>query len=149
MNLWRHELCWIAGMGIIIFAVAILPILGIGGMQLYMAESPGTVKESDLPPRIAQTAKALWMVYAGIHGGLYYRFKPGRNELVRCNLSCIFRNESRRVFLHMTAVLDFSIRCLLRWYLQFSNCWRLLIFVTDFVALRKQSFKPYIDDRRS
>nr|WP_246246889.1 potassium transporter TrkG [Candidatus Methylobacter favarea] len=66
INLWRHELCWIAGMGIIIFAVAILPILGIGGMQLYKAESPGTVKEADLPPRVAQTAKALWLVYAGI-----------------------------------------------------------------------------------
>ncbi|MCX7088957.1 MAG: TrkH family potassium uptake protein [Methylococcales bacterium] len=66
INLWRHELNWIAGMGIIIFAVAILPILGIGGMQLYIAESPGTVKDADLPPRIAQTAKALWMVYAGI-----------------------------------------------------------------------------------
>ncbi|MFZ2451677.1 MAG: potassium transporter TrkG [Methylovulum miyakonense] len=66
INLWRHELNWIAGMGIIIFAVAILPILGIGGMQLYIAETPGSVKESDLPPRIAQTAKALWMVYAGI-----------------------------------------------------------------------------------
>ena len=66
INLWRHELNWIAGMGIIIFAVAILPILGIGGMQLYKAEAPGSVKESDLPPRIAQTAKALWLVYAGI-----------------------------------------------------------------------------------
>ena len=44
VNLWRHELNWIAGMGIIIFAVAILPILGIGGMQLYMAEAPGSVK---------------------------------------------------------------------------------------------------------
>lgn len=66
INLWRHELNWIAGMGIIVFAVAILPILGIGGMQLYIAESPGSVKESDLPPRIAQTAKALWLVYAGI-----------------------------------------------------------------------------------
>lgn len=49
INLWRHELNWIAGMGIIIFAVAILPILGIGGMQLYKAETPGSVKESDLP----------------------------------------------------------------------------------------------------
>ncbi|CAG7855966.1 partial Trk system potassium uptake protein TrkH, partial [biofilm metagenome] len=66
INLWRHELNWIAGMGIIIFAVAILPILGVGGMQLYIAEAPGAVKESDLPPRIAQTAKALWLVYAGI-----------------------------------------------------------------------------------
>jgi trk system potassium uptake protein TrkH len=66
LNLWRHELNWIAGMGIIIFAVAILPMLGIGGMQLFKAETPGSVKESDLPPRIAQTAKALWIVYAGI-----------------------------------------------------------------------------------
>ena len=47
INLWRHELNWIAGMGIIIFAVAILPILGIGGMQLYKAETPGSVKESE------------------------------------------------------------------------------------------------------
>jgi len=66
INLWRCELNWIAGMGIIIFAVAILPILGIGGMQLYKAETPGSVKESDLPPRIAQAAKALWFVYAGL-----------------------------------------------------------------------------------
>lgn len=64
MNLWRHELNWIGGMGIIVFAVAILPILGVGGMQLYKSEAPGTVKESDLPPRIAQTAKALWQTYA-------------------------------------------------------------------------------------
>ncbi|TAN48757.1 MAG: TrkH family potassium uptake protein [Methylococcaceae bacterium] len=66
INLWRHELNWIAGMGIIVFAVAILPILGVGGMQLYKAETPGATKESSLPPRIAQTAKALWVVYAGL-----------------------------------------------------------------------------------
>ena len=66
INLWRHLLNWIAGMGIIVFAVAILPILGVGGMQLYKAETPGATKESSLPPRIAQTAKALWVVYAGI-----------------------------------------------------------------------------------
>jgi trk system potassium uptake protein TrkH len=65
INLWRHLLNWIAGMGIIVFAVAILPILGVGGMQLYKAETPGATKESSLPPRIAQTAKALWVVYAG------------------------------------------------------------------------------------
>jgi len=64
INLWRHELAWVGGMGIIVFAVAILPILGIGGMQLYKAEAPGTIKESELPPRIAQTAKALWQTYA-------------------------------------------------------------------------------------
>jgi trk system potassium uptake protein TrkH len=66
INLWRHELTWFGGIGIIVFAVAILPVLGIGGMQLLKSESPGSVKESDLPPRITQTAKALWMAYVAI-----------------------------------------------------------------------------------
>jgi len=60
---YRHLLQWLGGMGIIVLAVAILPILGIGGMQLYRAEMPGPVKDSKLTPRIAETAKALWYIY--------------------------------------------------------------------------------------
>lgn len=66
VNLWRHALHWFGGMGIIVLAVAILPLLGVGGMQMYRAESPGPVKEAKLTPRITQTAKALWLVYAGL-----------------------------------------------------------------------------------
>jgi trk system potassium uptake protein TrkH len=66
VNLWRHELTWFGGIGIIVFAVAVLPILGVGGMQLLKSESPGSVKESDLPPRITQVAKALWGAYVVI-----------------------------------------------------------------------------------
>ena len=66
VNLWRHALNWFGGMGIIVFAVAILPLLGVGGMQLYRAETPGPMKDSKLTPRIAGTAKALWLVYCGI-----------------------------------------------------------------------------------
>ena len=66
INLWRHELNWLGGMGIIVLAVAILPLLGVGGMQLYKAETPGPMKDSKLTPRIASTAKALWLVYFGI-----------------------------------------------------------------------------------
>ena len=66
VNLWRHELNWLGGMGIIVLAVAILPLLGVGGMQLYKAETPGPMKDSKLTPRIASTAKALWLVYFGI-----------------------------------------------------------------------------------
>jgi trk system potassium uptake protein len=65
VNLWRHELNWLGGMGIIVLAVAILPLLGVGGMQLYKAETPGPMKDSKLTPRIAGTAKALWLVYFG------------------------------------------------------------------------------------
>jgi len=65
LNLWRHELNWIGGLGIIVLAVAILPLLGVGGMQLYKAEIPGPVKDSKLTPRITETARLLWLVYAG------------------------------------------------------------------------------------
>jgi trk system potassium uptake protein TrkH len=65
--LWyRQQLQWLGGMGIIVLAVAILPMLGIGGMQLYRAESPGPVKDSKLAPRISETAKALWYIYLGL-----------------------------------------------------------------------------------
>lgn len=66
INLWRHLLNWIGGMGIIVFAVAILPLLGVGGMQLYKAETPGPMKDGKLTARIADTAKALYLVYFGI-----------------------------------------------------------------------------------
>ena len=60
---YRQELQWLGGMGIIVLAVAILPMLGIGGMQLYRAETPGPVKDTKLTPRITETAKSLWYVY--------------------------------------------------------------------------------------
>ena len=63
VNLWRAALHWYGGMGIIVLVVAILPMLGVGGMQLYKAETPGPVKNEKLTPRITQTAKALWFVY--------------------------------------------------------------------------------------
>ncbi|MCW8922685.1 MAG: TrkH family potassium uptake protein [Gammaproteobacteria bacterium] len=63
---YRQELQWLGGMGIIVLAVAVMPMLGIGGMQLYRAETPGPVKDSKLTPRIAETAKALWYIYLGL-----------------------------------------------------------------------------------
>lgn len=60
---YRQQLQWLGGMGIIVLAVALLPMLGIGGMQLYRAESPGPVKDNKLVPRVAETAKALWYIY--------------------------------------------------------------------------------------
>ena len=65
LNYYRHQLCWLGGMGIVVLAIAILPMLGVGGMQLYRAESPGVVKDK-LTPRITETAKALWIIYVGL-----------------------------------------------------------------------------------
>ncbi|WP_083265714.1 TrkH family potassium uptake protein [Pseudomonas sp. 1D4] len=63
---YRQQLQWFGGMGIIVLAVAIMPMLGIGGMQLYRAEMPGPLKEQKLSPRIAETARALWLIYCGL-----------------------------------------------------------------------------------
>ena len=64
--IYRQMLQWMGGMGIIVLAVAIYPMLGIGGMQLYRTESAGPMKDNKLTPRITETAKALWYLYIGL-----------------------------------------------------------------------------------
>jgi trk system potassium uptake protein len=66
INVWRCFLQFIGGLGVVILAVAILPLLGVGGSQLFKAETPGPMKEAKLTPRIAETARGLWAVYVGL-----------------------------------------------------------------------------------
>jgi trk system potassium uptake protein TrkH len=66
INLWRGQMVWLGGMGLIVLAVAILPLLGVGGRQILKAETPGPMKENKLTPRIAETAKGLWLVYVSL-----------------------------------------------------------------------------------
>jgi trk system potassium uptake protein TrkH len=63
INVWRSQLVWMGGIGVMVFAVAILPLLGVGGAQVFKAETPGPMKDTKLTPRITETAKALWVVY--------------------------------------------------------------------------------------
>src|SRR5687767_453273 len=63
INIWRHFMVWIGGMGILVLVVAILPLLGVGGAQAFKAETTGPLKETKLTPRIADTAKALYAIY--------------------------------------------------------------------------------------
>jgi trk system potassium uptake protein len=64
LNFWRHSLEWFGGLAIIVMALAVLPLLGVGGMQLYKGQAPGAAKEERLTPRITETARSLWLVYA-------------------------------------------------------------------------------------
>lgn len=148
INLWRHELNWIAGMGIIIFAVAILPILGVGGMQLYKAETPGSVKESDLPPRIAQTAKALWLVYAGISLACIFALHlAGMNWFdAICHA---FAAMSLGGFSTHDSSVGFFNSVSIEVVLSIFQLLAAINFATHFIALRKRSFNPYIDDREA
>jgi trk system potassium uptake protein TrkH len=63
INLWRTQLVWMGGMGVVVLAVAILPLLGGGGAQVFKAETPGPMKDTKLTPRITETAKGLWAIY--------------------------------------------------------------------------------------
>ncbi|HMM47853.1 MAG TPA: potassium transporter TrkG [Thiobacillaceae bacterium] len=63
INIWRTQMHWIGGMGVIVLVVAVLPMLGVGGRQLFKAETPTPMKDSKLTPRMAETAKGLWQVY--------------------------------------------------------------------------------------
>lgn len=145
INLWRHEIQWIAGMGIIIFAVAILPVLGIGGMQLYMAETPGSVKESELPPRIAQTAKALWMVYGGISIACIIALKlAGMNWFdAVCHA---FSAMSLGGFSTHDKSIGYFNSVPIEIVLTIFQLLAAINFATHFIAIRKLSFRPYMLD---
>ena len=145
INLWRHELNWIAGMGIIIFAVAILPILGIGGMQLYIAETPGTVKESDLPPRIAQTAKALWLVYGGISMACIIALRLAGMSWFDA-ICHAFSTMSLGGFSTHDASVGFFNSISIEMVLTVFQLLAAINFATHFVALRKKTFRPYLGD---
>ena len=84
-------------MGIIVLVVAILPMLGVGGMQLYKAETPGPVKNEKLTPRITQTAKALWFVYLLITIACAAVAEARRHELVRRDLPRVCDARARRL----------------------------------------------------
>lgn len=63
INLWRAQLHWIGGLGVIVLVTAVLPLLGVGGRQMFKAESPTPMKDQKLTPRMAETAKGLWVAY--------------------------------------------------------------------------------------
>jgi len=75
INVWRHLLIWLGGMGVLVLAVAILPLLGVGGSQIYKAETAGPLKESKLTPRIAETAKGLYAIYLAISLACFLCFR--------------------------------------------------------------------------
>ena len=96
--IYRQLLQWLGGMGIVVLAVAVLPMLGIGGMQLSRSELTGPDKGSKLAPRITETARALWLVYLGltIACGLAY-YLAGMNRLRR-GQPCLLDSGHRGVF---------------------------------------------------
>ena len=77
INFWRCLLQWMGGMGILVLMVAILPMLGVGGTQLFRAETAGPIKDAKLTPRITDTAVGLWSVYGAISLACFLAYWAG------------------------------------------------------------------------
>ncbi len=74
VNVWRCFMTWVGGLGIIVLAVAILPLLGVGGSQLFKAEVAGPMKDQKLTPRIADTARVIWVAYGGLSLACFFAY---------------------------------------------------------------------------
>lgn len=145
INFWRHLLHWIGGMGIIVLAVAILPLLGVGGRQIFKAETPGPMKDTALTPRITSTAKALWFIYAGLTAlcaaALWW---AGMSPFDAVNHS--FSALSTGGFSTHDASIAYFHSPLIEFILMVFMVLASINFATHFIALRRKSLLPYWRD---
>ncbi len=145
INIWRSLLVWIGGMGIIVLAVAILPLLGVGGSQLFKAESPGCMKDSKLTPRIGDTAKGLWGVYFAITVLCILGFRAAGMTWIDAivhafstmGLGGFSSHDDSFGYFKSPAIEAVAIVFMLVASLNFA---------THFIALRRRSFVPYVAD---
>ncbi len=148
LNFWRHSLHWFGGLGMIVMAVAILPLLGVGGMQLYRAETPGAVKDEKLAPRITATAKSLWIVYTIITAvGIVSLRICGMNwfdaichAFSAVGLGGFSTHDASIAFFDSAAIEAVLIVLMIVASLNFAR---------HFIALRRLSMAPYTDDPES
>ncbi|HEX4024718.1 MAG TPA: potassium transporter TrkG [Steroidobacteraceae bacterium] len=145
INLWRHALSWLGGMGIIVLAVAILPLLGVGGMQLYRAGAPGTVKDAKLAPRITETAKVLWFVYAGLTAACTVALWASGMTLFDA-ICHAFSTLALGGFSTHDANIAYFNSPLIEFVLAVFMLIAAMNFSTHFVALRKGDFRAYRRD---
>lgn len=142
LNLWRHELNWLGGLGIIVLAVAVLPLLGIGGRQLFKAETPGPMKDSALTPRIADTARNLWIVYVAITLACIGSLKwAGMSWLDAVCHS--FATMGLGGFSTHDASVGYFNSPLIEFIMIVFMLIAVLNFATHFIALRSRSFRVY------
>lgn len=143
INFWRCFLSWIGGMGILVLAVAILPLLGVGGAQVFKAEASGPMKDSKLTPRIADTAKGLWWIYltltvacvlAYIIAGMNV-FDAVLHAFTTVSLGGFSSHDASFAFWNNDAIESVAIFFMFICGASFS---------LHFVALRKRSVIPYL-----
>jgi len=145
INLWRCFLQWLGGMGILVLTVAILPLLGVGGSQLFKAEAAGPMKDAKLTPRIAATAKGLWAVYFAISLACFLSFLAGGMGWADA-LMHTFATMSLSGFSSHDASFGYFKSPLLEWicvvFMLIASC----NFALYFVSLRSRSLLHLVRD---
>lgn len=145
LNVWRHELNWLGGLGVIVLAVAILPLLGVGGRQLFNAESPGAIKDEAVTPRITETARSLWVAYLALTVVCIAVLKlAGMNWLdAVCHA---FSAMGLGGFSTHDASIGYYDSPLIEFVLIVFMLIAVLNFTTHFMAWRRRSFAVYRND---
>jgi trk system potassium uptake protein TrkH len=145
INIWRHELQWLGGMGIIVLAVAILPLLGVGGRQLFKAETPGPMKDTALTPRITETARKLWLVYLAITIACILSLKAVGMSWLDAVCHAFSAMSTGGFSTHDASIGYFnspSIELVLMVFMLLAA----MNFATHFLAWRTKSFRLYLRD---
>ncbi len=145
LNFWRCTLIWVGGLAVIVVAMGVMPLLGIGGMQLYKADAPGPVKDQKLEPRITEAARSVWLVYllltiAGIVGlrvtGMTW-FDAICHAFSAVSLGGFQTHDAGIAYFHSPAIEFVLILLMLVASMNFTR---------HFVALRRLTLKPYHND---
>jgi trk system potassium uptake protein TrkH len=148
INFWRALLVWLGGMGVVVLAVAVLPLLGVGGSQILKAETPGPMKEAKLAQRIIETAKGLWLVYALITLACILAMKAAGmtwfdavvHGFSTLGLGAFSTHDSSFGYFNSPAIEAVAI-----FFMVVAG----LNFGTHFLAFRKLSFAPFRGDPES
>ena len=145
LNFWRHMMNWLGGMGIIVLAVAILPMLGVGGTQLFKAEIPGIDKDSKMAPRISQTAKRLWLLYLVATGLVFIAlYEAGMTWFdALCHAMSTFSLGGFSTHDDSIAYFDSP---LIEWVIILATIAGGINFANHFAALRQKSLRHYWQD---
>jgi trk system potassium uptake protein TrkH len=145
VNFWRCLLQWLGGMGVIVLAVAVLPLLGVGGRQIFRAETPGPMKDTQLTPRMTETAKGLWTVYSVVTAACalaYWAAGMPPLEAVMHSFSTLslggYSNHDAS-FGHFNSPL---IEMVATVFMLVAG----MNFATHFLALRRRALEPYRAD---
>lgn len=142
MLFYRQQLQWFGGMGMIVLALAVLPVIGVGGMQLYKAEAPGPFKDEKLTPRLAHTAQLLWIIYViitALNAVAYWLagmdvFDAVAHALSTVSTGGFSTHDASLAYFHSSTIEAIAVCFMLLGAINFS---------VHYLALRRHSLHPY------